>query len=56
MSVGVRFESQGHVKGGVFKAKRKTWHRSVFRCGYFCGQFGSTLGSFPRSNNIKNVS
>jgi len=56
MSVGIRYESQGHVKGGEFKAKRRTWHRSVFRCGYFYGQFGSTLGSFPRSNSIKSVS
>jgi hypothetical protein len=56
MSVGVRYESQGHVKVGDFKAKRKTWLRSVFRCVYFYGQFGSTLGNVPRSKSVKNVS
>jgi hypothetical protein len=56
MSVGIRYESQRHVKGGEFKAKRRIWHRSVFRCGYFYGQFGSTLGSFTRINSIKSVS
>jgi len=56
MSVGVRYESQGHIEGGGIKAKRRTWHRSVFRCGYFYGQFGSYLGSFPRSNSTKSVS
>jgi hypothetical protein len=40
MSVGVRYESQGHVKGGEFKAKSRTKHRSVFIVVIFMGSLG----------------